>query len=215
MSDPRHAPYYPIAQAAQIVGLSPRRVRAWLGADAAARPTVVRKEGAPPDAASFLDLVEMRAVKDLLSQPGVSILKLRAKLAEAARIEGVDHPLAQRKFLVDGAHLFLDQGEVIVELGRGGQIAFEKIIRERATELEFDASGLAQRWWPLGLGKVVVIDPEYLCGEPRIEGHRLSTRFLAQAVRAEPGGVPAVAKMYDIDEASIHLALEYQGYLAA
>lgn len=215
MPDPRHAPYYPLAQAAQLVHMSPRRVRAWLGADAAARPTVVRTEGAPPDAASFLDLVEMWAVKDLLSQPGVSILKLRAKLAEAARIEGVDHPLAQRKFLVEGAHLFLDKGDVIYELGRGGQVVFEKIIRSRATELEFDAAGLAKRWWPMGLGKVVVIDPEYLCGEPRIEGHRLSTRFLAQAVRAEPGGVPAVAQMYGIEEQSVRLALEYQGVLAA
>ena len=213
MEDVLHQPCYSIPRVARLVHLHPARVRRWLGTSSSS-PTIVRAGQAEQNKASFLDLVELYMVAELVRQ-GFRLPRLRALLQEAARHEKLDHPLARRRFLIDGDHLFLDQNDAVLELGTGGQLALERIIRERAEKVEFDPNGLACLWWPMGRDADVVVDPTTLWGEPRIAGTRLSTHMIASAVRAEGNNFERVAAQYELPVERIRRAVEYEGLLAA
>lgn len=212
-ADPLPTPRYSIAQAARMAGLHPARVRRWLGVGGSP-PTVVRQPGASRAHVSFLDLVELDMVRSLVFD-GFELRRLRAAVQDAATRLGIDHPLARRQFLCDGQRLFLDDGEALVVLGHGGRLALDRVVRERSRVIEFAPDGRARRWWPMGRGDVVVLDPDLSWGEPAIDGTRWTTHALVQAVRGEQGDVHRVATIYQIEVEKVRRAMEYEGLIAA
>ena len=62
---------------------------------------------------------------------------------------------------------------------------------------------------------MVIVDPNTLWGEPRINGTRLSTHVIALTVRAEGNNFERVAESYEIPIANVHLAVEFEGLQAA
>lgn len=213
MTDPRHTGRYTIAQAARLARLHPSRVRRWLGVSGEPA-TVIRHAETPVGLVSFLDLIELEIVRALLHE-GFEIRKLREAVRDAAARLKVDHPLAQKRFLVGDTRLFLEDTHGVIELGSGGQAAFETVVRQRSRVLDFAKDGLAARWWPLGHHSIVVIDPVVAWGEPSVAGTRWTTHALAQAVRAQGGDQSAVAEDYGLEIEQIRRALEYEGLVAA
>lgn len=205
---------YRPTDAARMVGLPPATARRWL-----------QRAGTDPaggHAVSFLSLVELFMVREIRRQTGLSMQRVRRHLEEAERILGATHPLARRRFLVDGQHLFVglsSAGEApFVELGKGGQIALEGVLRQRASVLDFLDPGeddFACRWYPLGRDAGVVVDPAVGWGAPVVTGTRIYTRTLVQAVRAEGDDPQRVADLYEIDVAQVEAAMRYEGLRAA
>lgn len=219
-----HAGRYQPAELARMVGLPPSTARRWLGMgpSSSGKGVVKRHPDTAPAYASFLDLVEVLMIRDLVKGSGLSLKKVRAHVAEAERLLGIDHPLARRRFLRDGDHLFVGlsgpKSGPFIELGENGQVHLEGIVRQRALTLDFDGETgdeLACRWWPMGREGGVMVDPSYGWGNPVVAGTRIYTRVLASMVRAEGNDFDKVAWAYEISPAQVHQAVEFEGLLAA
>jgi hypothetical protein len=79
--------------------------------------------------------------------------------------------------------------------------------------LEYSEFDELIRWWPLGKGQRVVIDPRRSSGRPIVlEG--VQTNILASSFHSA-GDVRAVASWYEVSEPSVSDALEFERSLTA
>ena len=69
-------------------------------------------------------------------------------------------------------------GELLLDLGRGGQLALNEIVEGLSDVLDYDADGVAGRWWPFGRGRAIVLDPRQGFGAPVVSGTRISAELL-------------------------------------
>jgi hypothetical protein len=85
----------------------------------------------------------------------------------------------------DGHRLLKELGdETLLELGSGGQAAFEKVIAPFCRRLDFDeTTKLASRFYPDGPESDVMIDPHHAFGRPVISGTNITTETLACLIR--------------------------------
>ena len=98
VTDTRRQPLYTVAEAARIVRLPYGRARSWLRGGAVARPDDALH-------ASFLDVIEMRFIHDVI-EAGIPPHKLFRALRDAAERLNVTHPLTMKHFLRHGNELF-------------------------------------------------------------------------------------------------------------
>ena len=218
-------PSYPAAEAGRLVGLTASRVRRWLKGydysygDAMWRqgPVLQRRPTQVTSYASFLELVDLLFVKRFLDH-GVSLQKVRRALVEAREILGTDH-FARETFFTDGSGIFLkvrEKGNAILELISGGQWTIESIIRQLATQIDFESpGGLASRWYPLGRERSVVLDPSVSFGRPSVVGHGTTTANIYDLYLAEGETVGPVRAWWDLTIEEVEAAVEFERGLAA
>ncbi|MEL6348953.1 MAG: hypothetical protein AAFV53_37965 [Myxococcota bacterium] len=208
-----HVGRYAIADVSRWTGLSAGRVRRWLGTSGSYPPRlrlVKRHESTPINLASFLDVVELHMVSELVKK-GMNFKKIRASLHEAAQLNEVSHPLARQKYLLHAGRLFMpSEKSGIYELDAGGQLAITAIIKHRAEDIEFDPKGVAERFWLQGRNKGVYMDPFVTAGIPVVEGTSIMTEVLYEAWRLEDGDTKIVAEQYGIEETQVRYAIEFE-----
>lgn len=217
-------PSYPAAEAGRLVGLTATRVRRWLsgygyvyGDNVRHQPPVLQHREAAGSYASFLDLVDLLFVKRFLDH-GISLQRVRMALDEAHRILGTRH-FARQTFFTDGGNIYLqvrESGKAILELISGGQWVIAPVIRQLAEQIEFQSpEGLARRWYPLGRGKPVVLDPFVSFGAPSIAGRGVKTANIHDLFVAEHRNLGAVRAWWDLTNAEVEAAVEFEVGLAA
>jgi hypothetical protein len=125
----------------------------------------------------FYTLIELFTIGQLRAQ-GLSWPTLRKARTEPMERFQTPHPFAMEGLLVDGHRLLKELGdETLLELGPGGQTAFEKVIAPFCRRLDFDeTTKLASRFYPDGPESDVVIDPHHAFGRPVISGTNITTR---------------------------------------
>jgi uncharacterized protein (DUF433 family) len=215
---------YTPSEAARLAGLRTDRVRRWLkGYDyttkdghRSASPLVTGYDA--QRAVSFLDLIEVLFVRAFLKH-GVSMHTIRLA-AEAARDEfKTDHPFCIHRFETDGRTIFARvkdevDDEKLVDMARR-QVVFSHVFHPLLKQLEFDAdSQRVARWWPLGKGKHVVIDPGVSFGEPVISTKGIPTRILSAPVLAGRTH-KAVADWYEVPVREVHAAVAFERSLSS
>jgi uncharacterized protein (DUF433 family) len=143
---------------------------------------------------SFHTLIEIYVIAQLRKHR-VTMATLRKARQELADRFQSPHPFALEGLLVSGPCLLKELGnQTLLELGSGGQTGFEEVIAPFCERLDFDqASRLAQRFYPEGREKSVVVDPHHAFGRPVIEGTNITTEAIASLVRGgeNPGDVAA------------------------
>lgn len=139
-------------------------------------------------------------------------------LEEAHRILGTRH-FARQTFFTDGGNIYLqvrEKGKAILELISGGQWVIAPVIRQLAEQIEFQSpEGLARRWYPLGREKPVVLDPFVSFGAPSIAGRGVKTANVHDLFVAEHQHLGAVRAWWDLTNAEIEAAVEFEVGLAA
>jgi uncharacterized protein (DUF433 family) len=81
-------------------------------------------------------------------------------------------------------------------------------------EIEFDTTtALAYRWWPLGPGEPVVLDPAIAFGAPVIQGSRVRTNIAASMAREDAPAV--VAEALGVSALGVETAVRFEEHLAA
>lgn len=219
-------PSYPAAEAGRLVGLTAPRVRRWLkGYEYSYRDTLRHQ---PPvlgrvsttagtTYASFLDLVDLLFARAFLNH-GFSLQKVRRALDEARQLLGTSH-FARETFFTDGGSIYLqlrDRGEAILELLSGGQWVIAPVIRQLARQIDFGSpEGLARRWYPLGRRRPVILDPLVSFGAPSIVGRGVKTANVHDLFVAEQGSVAAVRSWWNLTDAEVKAAVEFERSLAA
>jgi uncharacterized protein (DUF433 family) len=175
-------------------------------------------------ALTFVELVELLYVR-AFQRADVTWPAIREAARVAARLYGTEHPFALRQVFVDPEGVYgtlaeADGSESLVQLKGHGQHAMPALVKPYLEQIDFDADDVACRWWPMGRGGGVVVDPLMAFGSPIVEEAGIRTRTLADAVDAErpafgDGAVKRVAWTYEIEPAHVETALRFREWLRA
>jgi hypothetical protein len=132
----------------------------------------------------FYTLIELFTIGQLRAH-GLSWPTLRKARWELKERFQTRHPFALEGLLFDGCRPLKELGnETLLELGSGGQTAFEKVITPFCKRLDFDATTkLASRFYPQGREGNVVVDPRHSFGKPVISGTNITTEALGCLIR--------------------------------
>ncbi len=214
---------YSLSAASALLGEEAPTIRRWAfgyarrGSDYAA---AIRTEAPVVDGTrvlTFLELVELMFVQGLL-RSGLSWPKVREATRTAARLlRDEPHPFATRRWFVDAAALYLQLGsehdeQSLIEVAGAGQVSMEPVLRQYLTQLDFDAHGVAQRWYPKGQGTPVVLDPRRSFGMPIVTRGGIPTDVLSSLHRAGDS-VASIAAWYRIDEVEVDAAVSFEASL--
>lgn len=165
-------------------------------------------------ALTFLELVELMFLQALLSTH-LSWPKVREASRVAAKLlKNEKHPFATRRWFADPAALYLSLGqqhgeELLVEVAGHAQVAMEPVLHPYLKQLDFDARGVAQRWFPMGLESPIVLDPRRSFGMPVTVQGGVPTEALAH-LHAAGDSIQAIAAWYRVDEAEVEAAIRYE-----
>ena len=157
---------YSIPDAARLIKSTVGNVRRWSNASHGA----VNSRFDPHERTiTFLELMELHFIK-LFRDEGVGLETIRKAAKTAARQFATPYPFAVHRFDTDGRTVFatLLSGEeqtAVIEDLKHGQYVLDTIVRPFFKKLEY-GNDTAVRFWPLGAGQRVVLDPERQFGKP-------------------------------------------------
>ena len=226
---------YSRPDAARLLGMTPDRLRRWVGGytyhlrqtsdngrSRRRQAPVVRTELPVVGnimALSFLELMELRVVKALVDRD-VTLQQVRRAAQVAAERFNTKHPFASRRVFTDGRHIFSavsDAAEApdVVKWTAAeiDQVVAGPVFDQFLSEIEFDsATSLASRWWPLGRQVPVILDPAIRFGAPVVAGTGVRTSTLARLARTT--SVRDVAVAYELELAQAHAAINFEQQLS-
>lgn len=183
-------PLYSFPEADRLAKVTPGTSRRWLkgygfwySGERREMPPITSTEG-PKDAASFVDLMEVAAIGELIKR-GFSLRRIR-KINEYCRLYlRRSRPLVTEEFKVAGQDIFVEESfDVLVNVGHeAGMRAWYEILDPFLKDVDYEYD-LVRRWWPLGKSRMVVVDPDYGFGLPVIAGTGVRTEIIAERTRA-------------------------------
>lgn len=202
------ASYLRTSEPIERVAPTAQRLRAWAhnGALGTEEPTKVGRSLR----LSFGHLVASQVVA-ILRARGWSFKRIRATERELARLLQTPRPFTNREFWTIGPDLLTRIDGRLVVGTRGGQLAFEEIIKEwlRPVGRHFgfdDQTGQAVSWCPV---QHIELDPRIQFGAPCLKGTSIPTSALWGYVR---GGDPVdyVARTYGLRVADVERAVAWE-----
>lgn len=127
-----------------------------------------------------------------------------------------EYALARRDFQTDGKTLFLDvltgsddpSARHLDDLMKR-QFVMRPVLAPLFRQLDFGLDRGAERWWPLGKSRKVVVDPAFAMGQPVTLVSYVPTRALAEAVHAS-GSVDAASRWYEVSAAEVRDAMSFE-----
>lgn len=225
LQHPLSAGAYTLPDAARLLRLPLPRLRSWVrGALLSEEEGPTRRFPAGPFETrgegkdrhfGFHTLIELFTIARL-RELGVKMATLQAGRRELEERFDTSHPFALRGLLTDGKRLLRELGgEALLELGSGGQTAFESVLHPFCHRLDFDTtSQLAMRFYPAGRASCVLVDPRNSFGRPVIAGTNITTEALACLVR---GGekIDDLAADFRLEPTQVEEAWRFEQALAA
>ncbi len=135
-----------------------------------------------------------------------TILKARSSIAQELKI---DYPFASSKLLTDGKNIWYRFQEDIINADGSSQTNFVKIIEDFATNVDFSVeSFLAEKLYPYGRDKRIVVDPRRQFGQPIIEGTSINAEVIYSMYKSgEP--IDSIAILYDLTEKEVNDAINF------
>jgi uncharacterized protein (DUF433 family) len=195
-------PLYSFAEADRIAKVTSNTSRRWLkgysfwyeGERRTMPPVTWTPE--PKEAVSFVDLMEV-AMIDKLRKKDFSFKQIRKINVTARFYLKTPRPLVTERFRVMGREIFVDEGfGILLNVGRGaGMQAWDEVLDPFLHTVEYEGE-IVRRWWPLGKGAEVLVDPDFGFGLPVVEGVGVRTEIIAERYRA---GDSAEEIVYDFD----------------
>ena len=209
-------PLYGFSEADRLAGATRGTAARWLSGygyedqhgQRVRRPPVTPKD-APPQGVSFWDLVEVIAI-DRLKEAGLSLRQIRHVVANCQEIWRISRPLVTLRFKTDGREIFVDRGDVLVEVGKRKRAqAWNELLQPFLQELDYDAQQLARRWWPMGRSAPIVVDPDYGFGLPVVSGSGVRTEIILERFRA--GDLhEQIADDFNLSPIDVQRALQFE-----
>lgn len=175
-------------------------------------PCIVRwaaptTQGLPPivdpsfeRAFSFIDLVSL-AVAGQLWTRRVAEDDIRRGVTFLQQLSNHDKPLAYRDVVetlaTSGRAFIANVEDGWYDVGKGGQGAFNEIVRIYLKRFSFDDVGVARLWRP---AQHVLLDPRIQAGAPCIEGTRIPTETVAAMTEVDSAELVAEDLGLSLDE---------------
>jgi uncharacterized protein (DUF433 family)/DNA-binding transcriptional MerR regulator len=167
---------------------------------------------------TFQDLLEIRFVQAFRSI-GVSWNTIKLAADKARKRFNTIHPFTTERFASDGRSIFEQLREEgvresrVVDLVKDQYCFRDVILPGFRAQIDLTAEG-AERWWPMGRKKKIVLDPARQLGRPIIADASIPTAVLSKAVVAM-GSEQLVARWYEVSKASVRQAVIYERQLHA
>lgn len=206
---------YNLTEVARYTQLHGSRVRAWFKGrtSGAGRGHVFCSDYRPVrngQAVSFYDLIDV-LVAGQFRELGVSLHIVRAAYSLLQHRFDTRHPFCHRDLYTDGKKIFLLTADelddsVLSEVVSNQQ--FFSHVRDYLTQVDYgEASAMAERW---RIAAGIVLDPRISLGKPVIAGTGITSFVVANAYKANREDVGLVADLFDIDEADVLRAVEFE-----
>ncbi len=161
-------------------------------------------------AVSFYTLVELY-ILILLGEAGIKTEDVINGHIELSKIYNTPHPFARKEILesikTDGKKIYFDTGNGTISLDgkKQFQINFIKVLFKN---LSFDNGFLANRFYPLGKNKKIVIDPTRQFGHPIIGNTNIYPETIYNLHQAGESN-KFIADLYEIEKKEVKDAIEY------
>jgi uncharacterized protein (DUF433 family)/DNA-binding transcriptional MerR regulator len=213
---------YTVSDAADLIGVSSQKIRAWIAGwpRTVAAPVLENDLGWVDGrvAFSFANLMELRFIA-FFEGAGVKLREIR-RIMDAVRAElRRPHPFATNVvFKTDGA-------KIVAEIAHRNGIADLYDLRSRNFEIGivvykslkhgvvFDPKGDAQAWFPRRkLAPNVIIHPSLAFGRPVLRGRGIPTEAIANAAVAE-GSIEAAAIIFEIPTSRAKEAVTFEQHI--
>ena len=168
---------YDAVEASRLVGVSPSTITTW---STATRHRTALIEPSLDKLYSFHDLISLRVIARLVKR-GVRLERVASGIAILMAKWTTPHPLAHSnardRLATVGRSFFAQTDEEgdWVDVGRGGQGAFQEIILPALEGLEYGDDGLAAVWRP---AQHVWINPRVQAGASCIDRTRMPTSMI-------------------------------------
>lgn len=169
---------------------------------------VLQSDAARLGVVTFHDLVEMMFIKRFIEQ-GVHLSQIVA-VAQCLALElNTPYPFACQRLETDGTQLLNEFGQHFRNPANL-QIVFG-FVSQFFSNIDFDADTcLAERWWPMGREKKIVVDRNRSFGAPITEDRSIRTDILYATFKAEEEDVELVAEWYDVPREAVLAAVEFE-----
>ncbi len=212
---------YTPSDAARILDIAVPQVRRWVTASTESQIVSGIVPGWKINYArgfNFYALIELYTVANL-RRLGISMQKIRKAREELADRFDTKYPFALRGLLSDGRKILyqLDEPdeETTLILDGSGQTEFTQILVQFCERIDFHIqTDMAERYWPLGKTRAVVIDPHHAFGQPRVMGTNIRTEVIYRLLQAGESREDLV-HMYNLKLSDVVDAEEYELQAAA
>jgi len=203
---------YTYPEAAKLLGVSSAKVRRWAdgyvcalnGRERQKKP-VLQRRTCLPGLLTFCDLIELFFVREF-RDAGVPLQDIRDAAWLLADRWDTPYPFAFRRLETDGRQILLQAGEQYENVARRQQVF--GFAAEFFKNIDFDRE-LAERWWPLGREKLIVIDRHRSFGAPIDCRSGVRTEVIFATYKAEQD-TKAVAEWYEIRTEAVIAAVEFE-----
>jgi uncharacterized protein (DUF433 family) len=213
-------PVYGMSQAARLLGLRTDGLRWWIdGYERHGKlyAPVIRERRTLDDAVTWGEFVEAGYLREYRAKQ-VSLQYLRPVIGFLRERLQVKYPLATLRPYTSGKALAVEAQDIvgldpklsIVVIERDGSLTLTDPALAFLDKVEFDdADGIAERLFPLGRKKAIVLDPDRSFGEPTVPVVGVRTEILAELVAA--GEEPErVAEIYSIPVEHVEQAVAFE-----
>jgi uncharacterized protein (DUF433 family) len=209
---------YSFTEAARYARVHVNTLRSWF-----ARPSSDRKSLYVPEidsedirAITFLDFVEVLAVRSLRVDYGISLQRIREALSEARDRYSIQHLFAHRehKTILIGKNLhilFKDDPRNPVQITGAlkGQKSFRECIEVYMRDLDFDKEGIATIYKAYRFGEHdIILNPKVHFGEPILRSSGYTAETLYRAALTE-GSIERAAHLYAVQPEAVETAYRY------
>jgi uncharacterized protein (DUF433 family)/DNA-binding transcriptional MerR regulator len=212
---------FSIPEASILTGVPAAKLRRWFGGDEAVFEAAKWDDTVNLSFAELVSALFIRSFRD----HGVSMQTIRASAAIAAKQFQHDRPFALANFTTDGRSIlrWMDEqprdhaGDRRLVDVKTGQTKIVPAIRQFLKDIEFGESGggnTATRWWPLGRGTHVMIDPKIAMGRPITAKSYTPTRPLYLAHSAGDS-VKTIAAWFGVAPVEVRAAVRFEEQLQA
>ena len=219
---------YTLSTAAKILKMNPQKMRRWINGYTYHKNMKCRsmkplfetefKYDVNDIIISFLDLTELLFINTFIGY-GISIQKIRKAAVAASKLLNTSHPFAIRKMFTDGKSIFAEIAEEtndtsLLDLIKR-QYQFAKIIESTLFKcIDFDKENYAEKWWPLGKNKDIVLDPSRNMGQPILNKYNVKTELIYDLYKTNHT-INEISEWYELDEKAINVAINFEYGLVA
>ncbi len=189
----------------RLIRCSRHQIAGWVRAEPNKHPLL---PGASGGIFSFWDLLSIRAIAELRNR-GVPLNEISTGAQYLTTELKTTRPFAHKGLATVGTGFFAELGDW-VDVGRGGQQAFQTVIQQFLRPITFDDSGMAAIWRP---HKGTWINPNIQAGTPCVDGTRVPTKMLYDLHKSE-FSLHDLAGDYRLPVEQVQAAIEYESSLA-
>ncbi len=223
--DPRDIPTYSFTEASHWLQIPIKTLRSWIrgryypttSGQRKFEPIIQLPDETLP-LLSFTNLVEAHVLDAIRYHHDVPLKNIRSAANYLRERSNSRHPLAEHWFQLKGLDLLIEDGDLMVNATRQGQLEMKDIIRAYLKRVDRDPTGAALRLYPYlqhhpkalqHEPKIVLIDPRISFGKPVLVGVGVPTAVIANRHTAGESVVD-LAKDYGCEASEIEKTIQYE-----